>query len=145
TGNRAILMSGWGGLSASVESRDVCMVENVPHDWLFPRMSALVHHGGAGTTSAGLRAGVPSVVSPFFGDQFFWAQRVRSLGVGPRPIPHKTLTAERLTRALHTVSVDGAMRSRAADMGEHVRAEDGVRSAVDTFERLSQANNFWQI
>lgn len=123
TGNRAILMSGWGGLSTSIESHDVCMVDNVPHDWLFPRMAAVVHHGGAGTTAAGLRAGVPSVVSPFFGDQFFWAQRVRSLGVGPWPIPHKQLNAKRLTDALHAVSVDGAMRSRAADVGARIRAE----------------------
>ena len=93
------------------------MVDAVPFSWLFPRVAAVVHHGGAGTTSAGLRAGVPSVVVPFFGDQPFWGQRVADLGVGPEPIPRKKLTAERLAQAIQIAVTDQAMRRRAADSG----------------------------
>ena len=106
------------------------MVDSVPFSWLFPRVAAVVHHGGAGTTSAGLRAGVPSIVIPFFADQPFWGQRVAALGVGPAPIPRKKLTAERLAQAIHTAVTDQAMRQRAADLGVKIQAEDGVARAV---------------
>ena len=89
TGQRGIIHAGWGGLQRTDLPASVMMVDGVPFAWLFPRVAAVVHHGGAGTTSAGLRAGVPSVVVPFFGDQPFWAQRVADLGVGPAPIPRR--------------------------------------------------------
>ena len=90
----------------------------------------MIHHGGAGTTAAALRAGVPALVVPFAGDQFLWARRVFALGVGPRPIPRRKLSVERLTEALRTLTGDEAMRRRAADLGAAIRAEDGVGNAV---------------
>ena len=89
TGQRGIIHAGWSGLQKSNLPGSVMTVDGVPFAWLFPRVVAVVHHGGAGTTSAGLRAGVPSVVVPFFGDQPFWGQRVADLGVGPAPIPRQ--------------------------------------------------------
>jgi sterol 3beta-glucosyltransferase len=106
------------------------MVESVPHSWLFSQVAAVVHHGGAGTTAAGLRAGVPSIVIPFFGDRLFWGQRVAKLGVGPDPIPRKQLTAERLAQAIRTAVTDRATIRRAADLGAKIQAEDGIANAV---------------
>jgi UDP:flavonoid glycosyltransferase YjiC (YdhE family) len=130
TGQRAILQSGWGGLSKSDLPDTVFMVDSIPHSWLFPRMAAIVHHGGAGTTAAALRAGVPSMIIPFFGDQPFWGQRIADLGVGPNPIPRKQLTAQRLGEAIRTAMTDDLMRRRAADLGAKIQAEDGVANAV---------------
>ena len=130
TGQRGIIHAGWGGLQRTDMPDSVLMVDGVPFSWLFPRVAAVVHHGGAGTTSAGLRAGVPSVVVPFFGDQPYWGQRVADLGVGPAPIPRKKLTAERLAQAIQTAVTDEAMRGRAADLGAKIRAEDGIARAV---------------
>lgn len=127
---RAIILSGWGGLQRSSVPDTVFMVDSVPYPWLFPRVSAVVHHGGARTTSAGLRAGAPSVVIPFFGDQPFWGQRVATLGVGPEPVPRKKLTVERLARAIEEAVTDEGMRRRAAELGAKIRAEDGVGQAV---------------
>ena len=93
-------------------------------------MAAVAHHGGAGTTAAGLRAGVPSIVIPFFGDQPFWGQCVKDLGVGPEPIARQALTAEKLAHALQQAVTDSAMRQRAALLGAKIQAEDGIGRAV---------------
>ena len=106
TNQRAILLSGWSGLQEIETPDSVFVIDSVPHAWLFSRVAAVVHHGGAGTTAAGLRAGVPSVIVPFFGDQPFWGQRVAHLGVGPAPIPRKRLTVERLAQAIHQAVTD---------------------------------------
>jgi sterol 3beta-glucosyltransferase len=134
-GQRAILASGWGGLKAAGLPGNVFMIEQAPHDWLFPRVKAVVHHGGAGTTAAGLRAGRPSVACPFFGDQPFWGQRVYELGAGPQPVPQKTLNAENLGAAIRAAVTDSGMQARAAALGEQIRAEDGVGRAVAIIER----------
>ena len=110
-------------------------MEWVPFDWLFPRVAAVVHHGGAGTTAASLRAGLPTIVVPFFLDQFYWGRRVFELGVGPRPIPRKRLEAETLAAALRLATGDAGMRERAAALSRRIRAEDGVARAVASFER----------
>jgi sterol 3beta-glucosyltransferase len=130
TGQRAILQAGWGGLSKADVPDNVLMVNSVPHSWLFPRMAAVVHHGGAGTTAAGLRAGVPSIVIPFFGDQPFWGQRIADLGVGTAQIPRKQLTVEKLANAIDRAVTDPAMRQRAAALGAKIQAEDGVGKVV---------------
>jgi UDP:flavonoid glycosyltransferase YjiC (YdhE family) len=129
-GLRGVLLRGWGGLGAGELPPWAIAVDDVPHEWLFPRMAAVVHHGGAGTTAAGLRAGVPSLVVPLGFDQPYWGWRVADLGVGPRPIPRKRLTVDRLARALADATGDEAMRERAASLGAEIRAEDGVGNAV---------------
>jgi sterol 3beta-glucosyltransferase len=133
-GQRGIVLAGGSGLALGRLSDDVLSLSAAPHQWLFQRVSAAVHHGGAGVTGAVLRAGLPSVVVPIFGDQPFWGQRVFDLGAGPRPIPAKRLTADALGDAIRqTASAD--MRRRAAELGERIRAEDGVARAVDAIER----------
>jgi sterol 3beta-glucosyltransferase len=136
TRQRAILLSGWGGLRSGDLPDSVYMLDSIPYSWLFPRVAAVVHHGGAGTTSAGLRAGVPSIIVPFFADQPFWGQRVADLGVGPAPIPRKKLTAERLAQAIQTAVTDLAMRERAAALGARIRSEDGIARAVAVVQAL---------
>lgn len=126
---RGVLFTGWGGMGAAV-SDDIMPIDAAPHDWLFPRMAAVVHHGGAGTTAAGLRAGIPSILIPFGADQPFWGRRVRALGVGPAPIPLKQLTAARLADAITAATTDDAMIRRAAEIGQQIRSEDGVGNAV---------------
>jgi UDP:flavonoid glycosyltransferase YjiC (YdhE family) len=138
TGQRAILLSGWGGLHNSDLPDTAFMVDAIPYSWLFPRVAAVVHHGGAGTTSAGLRAGVPSIIIPFFADQPFWGRRVAELGVGPAPIPRKQLTADRLAQAIQTAVTDEAMRQRAAELGAKIRAEDGIARAVEVVAQVEQ-------
>jgi UDP:flavonoid glycosyltransferase YjiC (YdhE family) len=135
TGQRGVLSSGWGGLKKEDLPETVFMLGSIPHSWLFPKMAALVHHGGAGTTGAGLAAGIPSIVTPFFGDQPFWGQRVHALGVGPRPIPRKRLNVENLTGAIRQAVSDLAMRKNAASLGERIRAENGIARAVAIIEQ----------
>lgn len=129
-GQRGVLATGWGGLTAENAPEGIFVLDAVPHDWLFPRVAAVVHHGGAGTTAAGLRAGKPTVICPFVGDQPFWGRRVAALGVGPEPIPQHRLTAERLADAIGKAVVDRDIRQRAAALGETIRAEDGVGRAI---------------
>ena len=130
TQQRALILSGWSGLRKADLPDSVLMLDSIPFSWLFPRVAAVVHHGGAGTTAAGLRAGVPAVVIPFFGDQPFWGQRVAELGVGPAPIPRRKLTVERLAQAIQRAVTDQTMRQRAADLGSKIQAEDGIACAV---------------
>lgn len=138
-GVRAVLLQGWGGIEADGARDDVYVADAMPHTWLFPRVAAVVHHGGAGTTGAALRAGVPAVVVPFMMDQVFWGGRVAALGVGPEPVSRRRLTAERLAEALRRAVGDGAMRSRAAALGEALRAEDGVGNAVAVFNAMARS------
>lgn len=135
---RLVLLAGWAGLKPGRLSKDVIALGAVPHTWLYPRCAAVVHHGGAGTTAAGVRAGVPAVVVPFHGDQPFWASRVHRLGVGPRPVPRRALTAASLAAALATATTDASMRERAAVLGRRVREEHGARRAAD---RIVQAGS----
>ena len=138
---RGILLTGWAGSNHNHLFDHVFQIDSVPHDWLFPRMAAIVHHGGAGTTAAALRSGVPSIAAPFFADQPFWAQRVFELGVGPKPIPQKQLTAEWLADAIRTAVSDTTMRARAAELGQRIQAEDGVARAVEIIQQyLSDGN-----
>jgi UDP:flavonoid glycosyltransferase YjiC (YdhE family) len=135
TGQRGVLLTGWGAVARLPTSASVFYADDVPHSWLFPRMAAVVHHGGAGTTAAGLRAGVPSLITPFLLDQYAWADRVVKSGVGLRLADSKRLTAEKLAQAIHTTVTDSALRARAADLGARIRAENGVARAVEIIER----------
>jgi sterol 3beta-glucosyltransferase len=134
-GQRAIVHSGWAGLAQGVTPQNVLVVGSVPHSWLFPRVAAVVHHGGAGTTAAALRAGVPSVAVPFHGDQPFWARLTEKLGVGTKPIPRRKLTVPRLAAAIEEALTSESLRRNAAELGKRVQAEDGVAHAVQIIER----------
>jgi sterol 3beta-glucosyltransferase len=134
-GLRGVLAAGWGGLQREALPGDVFALEAAPHDWLFPRMAAVVHHGGAGTTAASLRAGRPTIVCPFFGDQAFWGERVFALGAGPRPIAQKALTAEKLAAALRAAAGEPRLARRAADLAQMLQAERGVDRAAEVISR----------
>jgi len=131
SGQRGILSTGWGGLTREDVPENVFVVDSVPHDWLFQQVSCVVHHGGAGTTGSGLRAGKPTVICPFLGDQPFWGRRVAALGVGPEPIPQRILTAEKLADAIRVAISDDGIRQRSEALGKIIRAEDGVGKAVE--------------
>jgi sterol 3beta-glucosyltransferase len=134
-GQRGILASGWGGLTAAPLAEHVYMLNAAPHDRLFPHVAAVVHHGGAGTTAAGLRAGKATVICPFFGDQPFWGQRVAMLGAGPAPIPVRYLTPEKLADAIRRAVTDPEMHRRAAELGTRIREDNGVGRAVELISR----------
>jgi sterol 3beta-glucosyltransferase len=136
TGQRAILLGGWSDLGSMGMPDSILLVDSVPHDWLFPRMAVVVHHGGAGTTAAGLRAGVPEVIIPFTVDQPFWGWRVHELGVGPNWIPRKKLTAEKLAAAIDQAVHDQAMTRRAKELGKMIRSEHGLGNAVHLVEQF---------
>jgi sterol 3beta-glucosyltransferase len=138
TANRAVVLSGWGSIEDS-SSSDILYLEAAPHDWLLPRCKAVIHHGGAGTSAAGLRAGIPNIVVPFMGDQPFWGERIYAIGAGPRPLPIKGLSVETLARALAEVE-SGSLRTRAQHIGGQLRKEDGAGTAVKWIEKYS--NNF---
>jgi sterol 3beta-glucosyltransferase len=139
TGQRGVLLSGWGEFGLGPLPTGVITLPDVPHEWLFPQMHAVVHHGGSGTTGAGLRAGVPSVVVPLGFDQPYWGRRVLALGVGPAPIPRRHLTADRLASAIDRAVHDAGIRDRAARLGATLRDERGVERAVDVIEAVRRA------
>jgi UDP:flavonoid glycosyltransferase YjiC (YdhE family) len=132
-GRRAILHAGWSGFGEAPLPRNVRRVAHVPHDWLFPKMSTIVHHGGAGTTHTAARAGVPSVVLPFAADQFFWARRLESVGVAPEMLTHRRLSAGRLRERLDAARAP-AMQARARGVGAKIAAENGVADGVAQIE-----------
>jgi sterol 3beta-glucosyltransferase len=141
-GQRGIMLSDWSGLDAFDLPDTLLTIDSVPHDWLFPRVAAVVHHGGAGTTAAGLRAGVPGVVIPAFGDQFFWGNRIHELGVAAKPIPRKELTAEKLAGALRQVIDDQTVRENAARVGKQIQVEGGIERAVRMIENYVRNGRF---
>ncbi|WJX77452.1 sterol 3beta-glucosyltransferase [Trifolium repens] len=135
TGQRGIINKGWGGLGNWAElnkSKSVYLLDNCPHDWLFPRCTAVVHHGGAGTTAAGLRSECPTTIVPFFGDQPFWGERVHARGVGPAPIPVGEFTLERLVDAIRFM-LNPEVKRRAVELANAMKNEDGVVGAVNAF------------
>ncbi|KAL2785872.1 hypothetical protein BJX66DRAFT_48580 [Aspergillus keveii] len=135
TGQRALVSRGWGNIGADEPpSENILMIDKVPHDWLFNQVSCVVHHGGAGTTAAGLIRGRPTVIIPFFGDQMFWGSIVYRAGAGPAPIPYKELTSEKLTDAIKIALKDETL-SKAEDIGAVMRDEEGARNAVCSFYR----------
>jgi sterol 3beta-glucosyltransferase len=134
TNQRGILLGGWSRLGSGDLPDFILQIDEVAHDWLFPKMAAVVHHGGAGTTAAGLRAGVPSVIVPMFGDQFFWGWCVRESGAGSEPIPRNKLTVANLTRAIQQAIYNDDIKNKASLIGQLIRAENGVESAVSMIE-----------
>lgn len=135
SGQRGVVSTGWGGLTRLAAPPHILFVNNVPHSWLFPRMAAVIHHGGAGTTGAGLRTSVPNIITPVASDQYAWAERVVELGVGPQAPDLNSLTAQKLAQAINRAVSDVALRARAAALGERIRAETGMARAVEVIER----------
>lgn len=133
-GVRGIVSQGWAHLGDSALPANVYLIGDCPHDWLFARCRAVCHHGGAGTTAAGLRAGLPTIVVPFFGDQFFWGEVISSAGAGPAPIPIEELDSEKLAAAF-AACARPEVRERALSLGATVREADGVELVVQSLER----------
>jgi UDP:flavonoid glycosyltransferase YjiC (YdhE family) len=135
----ALRRAGLRGLLAgdpATSEDDMLVVSDTPHEWLFPRMAAVVHHGGAGTTFAALRAGVPSMACPFFGDQPYWGARIHELGAGPRPLPARHLTAQELVRRLTALTGDATYRDSARRLRHALRAEDGADRACRVLRQV---------
>jgi len=142
SGVRALVSKGWGGLGADAMGipDGVFMLGNVPHDWLFQHVSCVVHHGGAGTTAAGIATGKPTVVVPFFGDQPFWGAMVARAGAGPLPIPYKQLTAEKLAAAL-TEALKPETLAKAKELGDKIKEEKGNEIGAKSFHDMLDVNN----
>ena len=138
-GRRGVLLEGWGALQPGRHGSDMLVLDSVPHDYLFERVAAVVHPGGAGTSAASLRAGVPSVVVPGFADQFFWARRLADLGVAPPPLKWRELSPVNLGSCIELATASTPMRQAAHAARERIRAEDGVDRAVTTIERYLAA------
>lgn len=138
-GVRAVVISRWAVENRAAVPDSVYVLDRAPHDWLMPRVSAVVHHGGAGTTAAGLRAGKPSLIVPHMADQPFWGRRVYELGAGPEPILKPVLTRESLAFRLKELVATPLYASRAAELGERIRVEDGVAGGVAAVERFAAA------
>ena len=134
-GRRALIHAGWSGMDISTLPGNVLAIGETPHDWLFRQTAAIVHHGGSGTSHSAARAGVPSIVSPFAGDQPFWAARLLAVGVAPEPVDGRRPQAGSFARAID-FAMTGAMKERARSLGEQMRAEDGVATAIALLERI---------
>lgn len=142
TGVRALVSKGWGGLGADALGipEGVFMLGNVPHDWLFKHVSCVVHHGGAGTTAAGIALGKPTVVVPFFGDQPFWGAMVARAGAGPLPIPFKQLTSDKLAAAI-TEALKPETSQKAKELGASISEEKGTETGGKSFHDQLDVDN----
>jgi sterol 3beta-glucosyltransferase len=134
-GQRGVLQRPRESLTGAALGDDVLAIGGVGHDWLFPRCAAVVHHGAAGTTATGLRAGVPAVIVPHNSDQFSWGRRVAELGVSPPPIARRKLSVDRLEQAIVAATTAQELRECAGALGGRIRSEQGVARAVEVFER----------
>jgi sterol 3beta-glucosyltransferase len=137
-GRRALFHPGWSGIDPQALPANFLAIGDTPHDWLFPRTAAVIHHGGSGTSHSAARAGVPSIVTPFAGDQFFWAERLRLAGVAPPAVNGRRPKAEAFAGALGFAAT-ACVRNRARVLGETMRAGKGVADAVAALERIVQS------
>ncbi|KFZ08084.1 hypothetical protein V502_09547 [Pseudogymnoascus sp. VKM F-4520 (FW-2644)] len=134
-GVRALVSKGWGGFGGDDSPENVFLLENTPHDWLFPKLKAVIHHGGAGTTAIGLKCGKPTLVVPFFGDQFFWGNMIGKAGAGAEPIPYKELTAEKLAEGIK-ILLESKTQQKAEEIAKSIEEEgDGAENAIKSFQR----------
>ena len=136
---RAVVQSGWAELGPAGD--DILVVGDLPHEWLFPQTAAVVHHAGAGTTAAGLRAGVPAIAVPNLVDQPFWADRLHRLGVAPPPLPLRELTADTLTAAIQSCIDQPAHRRRASDLARRIAIDDGAGAVLSLVTQLADSTN----
>jgi UDP:flavonoid glycosyltransferase YjiC (YdhE family) len=136
TRQRGILHTGWGGIGNQSLPNNVFKIDYAPYDWLFQRMAMVIHHGGSGTTAFGLRSGIPSFIVPFVFDQHYWGERIAELGVGPKPIRYKELTAERLQEAISFGVGNSQIRQKAVELGQKIQAENGIENALSILEKM---------
>lgn len=148
TKQRAILMRGWGESAHMEKSPEIYWADWIPFSWLLPKLQGVIHHGGAGSSSHILRAGLPSVTVPYSGEHLFWASRLFHLGVAPRPIPRKHLTERRLADAISQICLDQQYRRKAAPLREAINSENGVQEAckwVDYYLRSPGRKQWWPV
>ena len=135
-GVRVLLSRGWGGLGGDELPKrdDILLLGNCPHSWLFQRVSAVIHHGGAGTTAAGIACGKPTVIVPFFGDQPFWGDMIAAAGAGPQPIAFKELTVDNLVAAI-SYTAKTPIRDAASKLAKRINSETGPQTGAEIFYR----------
>jgi len=133
SGHRAVLVTGRTDFGIPTTD-DAYVIESIPNHWLYPKMAAVIHHGGAGTTAAGLRAGTPTIVTPVMGDQTFWGKRVAAIGAGPDPLAVKKISASAIESLVRRATQDRTIAERVAAIGDSIRSEDGISSAIATIE-----------
>ncbi|HCR70637.1 MAG TPA: hypothetical protein DIW23_04260 [Anaerolineae bacterium] len=119
-----------------IKSKNIFSVEYISHDWLYKNVKVAIHHGGAGTTSASLHAGIPTITMPLAIDQFFWGERIHKIGVGPKSIPQRKLTAEKLANAIQIALSDETMKARAKTVSEKLSRENGIQVAVSQMRKI---------
>lgn len=134
TGQRAILCSGWGDVSKVELPDSIYLIKEIPHDWIFPKVIAAIHHGGCGTTAATLRAGIPSIVVPFFADQPVWGKRLEQLGVSPATYPRRGLTSDHLASGIQSIAENDSFSKRAQQLQVQIDQESGTDKAVSIIE-----------
>ena len=133
-GVRALVSKGWGGFGRDDVPDNIYMLDNIPHDWLFPRIKACVHHGGAGTTAIGLKCALPTMIVPFFGDQHFWGSMVGKSGAGPMPTAYKHLDADTFAEGIRYLLTDEA-KTAASNIAACIERDgDGARNAMQAFK-----------
>lgn len=134
-GVRALVSRGWGEFGKEDAPDNIFMLDNTPHDWLFPRIKGCVHHGGAGTTAIGLKCGLPTMIVPFFGDQYFWGSMIGKSGAGPEPVPYKHLNSDKLAAGIKYLLTDKA-KAAAGNIAISIELDgDGAKNAMETFQR----------
>ena len=119
-----------------IKSENIFPIDYVPHDWLYKHVKVAIHHGGAGTSSASLHAGIPTITLPLAIDQFFWGEQIYKIGVGPEPIPQRKLTAEKLAHAIQVALTDDTMKARAKSVSERLSRENGIQAAVSQMRKI---------
>lgn len=134
-GRRALFYPGWSGMDDIELPDTILRIGTTPHSWLFPRTTAVIHHGGSGTTHSATRAGKPSVVIPFAGDQAFWAERLNRLGIAPPALNGAKLDASSLGKAISFVE-RFEVQKRATELGARMEQENGLVTAVREIEKL---------
>jgi len=135
-GGRAVVARGWGGIDPDDLPDSIYAIKRAPHDKLFEQVAGVVHHGGAGTTAAGLHAGKPTFVVPQAIDQPYWGRRVRELGCGPTPVPLRKLTADKLAGALSELAGRKDYATNAHAISVLLNSEDGPGRAIRHIERV---------
>ena len=133
-GQRAIIQAGWGNLGMESPPENICFVGYIPHNFLFRRGCCVIHHGGAGTTAAACRAGVPSITVPHLADQPYWGCTLRKIGVAPKPLHRQDMTPKRLAKRINQVISSQSMSEKAKALMEKVKTEDGLTTAVRLIE-----------